>query len=383
MEKKPREMPNKCIVVCKHSAIQNIKLIPLFPLLFVPCIAFAQQAPGIDQAIEQAGIFFSEKLTPKSKVAILNIESDSPKISSYIMGELSAMLVNERSLVIVERRDLDLIQQEEQFQMSGGVSDATAQRIGQKLGAQIILSGSFANLGSQYRLRIWAIAVETAQIQETYTSSVRPDKTLRGLEQEPRQGSSNGHFLYLGGRVGLSTGFYNNAGGLADRTLYPSQSISGIPAFDGALFFSAALIKLLEIQAEVLITNDSFDLISGKNTLFTVSYNSIMIPMLAKLVFRPSIFMIQVFAGPYLSLPIGQVKVKHSNGSYTADFSLLGGIMAGGEFGIKLGPGTLLADIRYAGDFNNVTITNNGTKDISKRNKVYFSLGYEFALIPK
>jgi len=75
--------------------------------------------------------------------------------------------------------------------------------------------------------------------------------------------------------------------------------------------------------------------------------------------------------------------VKHRNGSYSANFSLMSGFMAGGGFGIKLGPGSIIADIRYATDFSNVIINYNGTRDVSHRNKVYFALGYEFGLIPK
>jgi len=291
------------------------------------------------------------------------------------------MLVNERSLVIVDRKDLDLIRSEEQFQLSGEVSDETAQRIGHKLGAQTIISGSFASLDSQYRLRLRAIAVETAQIQEVFTARIKPDKIIRSLEKERQTvKAADEKFLYLGGRAGLSLGFYGNGGGLADKILYTSQSISGIPAFDGALFFSVSIIRFLEVQTEAIITNDSFDLNSGNTNLFSVSYTSLMIPLLVKLVYRPSIFMMQGFAGAYLSVPLNQMEVTHRNGAYSADISLLGGFMTGGALGLKLGPGTLLLDIRYAGDFSYMK---NGNKDISKRNKVFFTVGYEFGLIPK
>jgi TolB-like protein len=128
-------------------------------------ISFAQQAVSIDQAIRQASAYMADNLPRNSKVAVLNIESETQKISEYIMEELSALLVNGRSLVVVDRRDLELIRQEERFQMSGEVSDETAQRVGQKLGAQTIISGSFASLGGGYRMHVRAIAVETAQVQ--------------------------------------------------------------------------------------------------------------------------------------------------------------------------------------------------------------------------
>jgi hypothetical protein len=211
------------------------------------------------------------------------------------------------------------------------------------------------------------------------------DRILRGLVQNANAFDSlhDKKRLYLGARAGLSLGFYDNAGGLADRTVYPSQTITGIPAFDASLSASVSIWSLFAVQVEAMLTNDSFDLFSGNASLMSVSYNSLMIPLLAKLVWRPSVFTVQGYAGAYLSLPLGQMEVKHRNGSYSADFPFMPGFMAGGGLGVKLGPGYVLADIRYATDFGNVTINYNGAKDVSHRNKVYFALGYEFGLIPK
>lgn len=362
-------------------------------IFFYICInSYTQQTVSIDNAIRSAGIYLSGNLPHNSKIAILNIQSDNPKISEYILEELSALLVNDRTLVLVDRRDLDLIRQEEQFQKSGEVSDETAQRIGHKLGAQTIISGSFINFGNQYRLRIQAIAVETAQVQGVITAPVKTDKTLRGLTQETVNTNNDTilsslhdkNRLYLGAKAGLSLGYYDNGGALADKTLYPSQTISGIPSYNASLFISAPIWSLLAIQTEVILTRDTFELFSGNNSLMTVSYNSLMIPLLVKLVWRPSIFMLQGYTGAYLSIPLGQAEIKHRNGSYTADLSLLSGFMAGGGLGIKLGYGSIIADIRYATDFSYIKANNSGrTFDLSHGNKVHFTLGYEIGILPK
>jgi hypothetical protein len=136
---------------------------------------------------------------------------------------------------------------------------------------------------------------------------------------------------------------------------------------------------MFAVQAEAIITNDSFELFSGNTSLMTVSYYSLMIPVLAKLVWQPSIFVLQGFAGGYLSLPLGQMEVRHSNGSYSENISLQFGFMAGAGFGIRAGPGTIMADIRYAMDSGNVT-AQNGNRNICRRSKVFFALGYEIGL---
>jgi hypothetical protein len=65
-----------------------------------------------------------------------------------------------------------------EYQLSGEVNDETAQSIGQKLGAQTIISGSITALGDIYRLRVQALSVETARIQGMQNIDVIPDSRL-------------------------------------------------------------------------------------------------------------------------------------------------------------------------------------------------------------
>jgi hypothetical protein len=52
-----------------------------------------------------------------------------------------------RKVTIIERKSLDLIRKEMNLQLSGDVSDDSAQAIGKQLGAQAIVTGSLTNLG--------------------------------------------------------------------------------------------------------------------------------------------------------------------------------------------------------------------------------------------
>jgi hypothetical protein len=71
--------------------------------------------------------------------------------------------------------------QEMYFQLSGEVSDETALSLGKMLGAQTIISGSIEAVGDVFRLRIRAIAVETAAIQGIYTINIQRDRFLSSL----------------------------------------------------------------------------------------------------------------------------------------------------------------------------------------------------------
>jgi hypothetical protein len=70
----------------------------------------------------------------KPVVAILNFNSKSNELSSYIVEELILALAGNSRFIVVDRRRLDLIRQEENFQLSGEVSDESAQAIGKNLG---------------------------------------------------------------------------------------------------------------------------------------------------------------------------------------------------------------------------------------------------------
>jgi hypothetical protein len=350
-----------------------------------------QENLSLEQALGQSAEEIRAAIPENSKTAVLSIATPSPALDDYILAELEALLVNSRSLDMVDRRELDLIRQEELYQMSGEVSEETARRIGAKIGAQFIISGSLVPVGNVFRLRIKILEVETARIPGIVTLSITADKTIRDLLKNDapaipaayRADSWKHKRLYLGGRGGLSLGFYDNSGGLLDKTVYLSQSIKGDASYNAALYGAVSLLDFLEVQLEAALTGDSFDLYSGKTLQMEVSWNSLMIPLLLKLSYRPSVFVLQGFLGPYLNIPLGQLTVKHRNGSYTAGISDPAGFMAGIGLGVKLGPGAIIGDIRYAGDFSALTANYSGSKSVARCDKLSFSLGYEIGVIDK
>ncbi|MDR1618896.1 MAG: hypothetical protein LBS06_07615 [Treponema sp.] len=138
-----------------------------------------EEALGIslDRAIREAAVNIEARLEPGMKIALLNFNSPGEGFSEYVLGEISGYLVNSGKLVVVDRRELDLIRQEEQFQLSGEVSDESAQSIGHKLGAQIIVSGSMTSVGGMYRFRVWTLAVESAAIITSSAADINPKDT--------------------------------------------------------------------------------------------------------------------------------------------------------------------------------------------------------------
>ena len=157
------------------------RIIISFLFMFVSVITFSQNPLTIDTALKNSTSYLNGRIMAGSKVIVLNFTSNWPQLSEYIIEELIGYIVNEGKLTVVDRNNLEMIRQELNFQLSGEVSDETAQSIGHMLGAQTIISGSITPIGSAYRLRIRAISVETAHILGMQNVDVAQDSRLAAL----------------------------------------------------------------------------------------------------------------------------------------------------------------------------------------------------------
>jgi TolB-like protein len=153
----------------------------LIGLLLLCAVTATAQTVTLDNAINRTVDELSRSLNKGSMVAVLSMRTDSPRMASYLIEEITSAIVKQKLLTVVDRSELDLIRQEEQFQLSGEVSDESARAIGKKLGAQVIITGSFETLGDYYRFRMRVIEVETAAILETFSANVRNDSLVMSL----------------------------------------------------------------------------------------------------------------------------------------------------------------------------------------------------------
>ena len=160
-------------------------------LVFGAGAAYAQQTISLDNAVIGAAGEFSSNLKRGSKIAVLAVRSDSARMSNYIIEELTSAMVSQRSFTVVDRAQLDLIQQEMNFQLSGEVSDSSAQAIGKKLGAQAIVTGTFELIGNYYRFRVRVIEVESAAILAVYSANVQNDHIIASLMRDGGSGSAS------------------------------------------------------------------------------------------------------------------------------------------------------------------------------------------------
>jgi TolB-like protein len=136
---------------------------------------------SLNTAIRDAAARMETRLDRGTKVALINFTSPSQAFSEYVLDELSSVLVNNGHLVVVDRANLDKIRQELGFNMSGEVSDASMQEIGQMLGAQAIVTGSLTSVGNLRRVMFKTIITETAAVVVQHPADIINDQRIKDL----------------------------------------------------------------------------------------------------------------------------------------------------------------------------------------------------------
>jgi TolB-like protein len=149
------------------------------------------QSMSIDEAIDVTASEMGQRLQKNSQIAVLNFSSQWKELSGYVIDEMNNAIVRAGSLTVVNRQQLDLARRELNFNMSGEVSDESAQRIGKFLGAQLVMTGSFTVIGGTYRFRIQVITVETGAVPYSNSLTVNNDKILVALMPKPPKSEYN------------------------------------------------------------------------------------------------------------------------------------------------------------------------------------------------
>jgi hypothetical protein len=176
--------------------------------------------------------------------------------------------------------------------------------------------------------------------------------------------------IYLGARIGLSPHFYHI------NTNFDVESKPYV-FIDGGAQVSVYLADIFALQTELIFQNDKVEAESGDVSL---SLPSFYIPILAKATYRSDILAFSVFAGPFLTIPLGDMSVKYNGRNHTYKAEIPVGILAGASAGMKIGPGLLFIDARLGLDLGYTAADN---AEQYNRGILSFSLGYEIGFIDR
>ena len=402
------------------EVLMKIKnFIGLFCFIFTTTGLLAQSV-DIDTALRRSADYIEQSLQRGTIVVVVNVEAQSVTLSEYIMDELSSHLVNGKILTVVDRNNLSIIQQELELQLSGNVSDESAQSIGKMLGAQSIISGNVQPLGNEYRLTFRILSVETATVQGMQRHDIKFDKRLsaliRGDFVRPVSELWKYNWLYLGlrGGGGINTAYT----GSSTEPIFNFDSTEPSFGWNGAFSINGQITDWLGIQVEFMYTHDTIKLNSlGGSVVETdgmwldsgggdgeFTFNSFMIPILAKVSFMPGNFYFAGFGGVYFGIPFGEMKFNGTlqAGEWQGIFKPVNtniGLMFGGNIGYHIGPGILFIDVRYTMDLSTMKFEpvegswSMWNDYITKwrfmpdlefsRNKFLFSIGYKVGFFNK
>ena len=109
---------------------------------------------------------------PKKAVAVLRFDNNTGDDQYRNLGRaLASMMISDLSVVkeiqLVERERLEDLTKELKLQQSAYVDPATAQTVGQMVGAQYVVTGAFVTADPQMRLDTRVIRVATSEIVKT------------------------------------------------------------------------------------------------------------------------------------------------------------------------------------------------------------------------
>jgi curli biogenesis system outer membrane secretion channel CsgG len=122
------------------------------------------EARGIKSATDTISKKMVSTLPNGVGLAILSVESNDPNESSYVISELEYALVNSGRFPVATRSSVDAVMKEQNFQLSGNVSDSDAVSIGRMAGVSIVITGNVNKTSTTNTLAVRAIDVQTGNI---------------------------------------------------------------------------------------------------------------------------------------------------------------------------------------------------------------------------
>jgi hypothetical protein len=179
-------------------------------------------------------------------------------------------------------------------------------------------------------------------------------------------------WIYPGIRAGISPHWYQlNAVSYLEADTHI--------AFEFALSGEFQIAKLFALQTEIMYSSDTVTA-KGDGIDATLSASALTIPVLAKLTHRPGNFYLAAFAGPYFTIPLGQIEVNRNGKTETYSYTAPIGLTGGANAGVKLGPGILFLDLRYSADLDYLWADGSAHY---RRDMFSASLGYNYGFIKR
>jgi TolB-like protein len=122
----------------------------------------ADRLEGITSQI--LGAFRGERNATVAIFDFVNINGRTSVLGRYLVEQISNYFFQNSDLNLVERAQIERVMREQEFGMSGNVSEETAARIGYMLGANAVTIGTLTRVGNRISVNIRIVNAETAAV---------------------------------------------------------------------------------------------------------------------------------------------------------------------------------------------------------------------------
>ncbi|MDR2746996.1 MAG: CsgG/HfaB family protein [Treponema sp.] len=117
-----------------------------------------------DLAVRNASNKLIAALPAGSRVSLLNVSTSETDKVDVVIREITDSLIAMGTVTVLDRQNLKVIEAEKQYQSSGEVSDDAYVNIGKMLGVETIVTFSIIGSGSQRKLTIRSMSIETGKV---------------------------------------------------------------------------------------------------------------------------------------------------------------------------------------------------------------------------
>ena len=127
---------------------------------------FSDKDEMAEKAAKGATDILRSKLPSGANIIIVKTQTPPAErgMLDYVVDQIIKTVLQEGNLAIVDRSSQELINAEQQYQLSGNVSDDSIVSIGKQLGAQYIVQCGISGSMSLRRLNVKVLSVETSAI---------------------------------------------------------------------------------------------------------------------------------------------------------------------------------------------------------------------------
>ena len=143
--------------------------------------------PAQDKDIKALAASFADALVKGSKktaavVDFTDLQGNVTELGRYLAEQVSvALAMTDKGIEVVDRTHLKVLLQENKLGASGIIDPATARKLGQIAGVEVLVTGTLTPFGDSVQLAVKALDASTARILTAATADVAKTKAIEEL----------------------------------------------------------------------------------------------------------------------------------------------------------------------------------------------------------